>query len=62
MIHLIKNNETIIPRETNICILLNGSITINLFHESPAISDEGGFGSAEGTDTDIDISFNVEVK
>ncbi len=40
----------------------NGSITINLFHESPAISDEGGFGSAEGTDTDIDVSFAVEVK
>lgn len=39
-----------------------GSIKINLYHESPKVSDEGGFGSAEGTDTDIDISFDVEVE
>jgi len=38
-----------------------GSITIQLFHESPNVSDNDGFGTAEGTDTDIDISFDVEI-
>ncbi|WP_299367162.1 hypothetical protein [Winogradskyella sp.] len=38
-----------------------GTITIQLFHESPSVSDDGGFGSATGTDTDIDITFNVEI-
>jgi hypothetical protein len=39
-----------------------GTITIKLFHESPTVSDDGGFGTAAGDDTDIDISFNVEIQ
>lgn len=35
-----------------------GTITIQLFHESPGVDDSDGFGSAEGTDTDIDITFD----
>jgi len=38
-----------------------GDISIQLFHESPNVSDADGFGTAEGTDTDIDISFDVEI-
>jgi hypothetical protein len=40
----------------------NGSITIQLFHESPNVDDSNGFGTAAGTDTDIDISFDVEIQ
>lgn len=39
-----------------------GTITIQLFHESPGVNDDDGFGSATGTDTDIDITFNVEIE
>ncbi|MEJ6791396.1 MAG: hypothetical protein QNK89_01295 [Lacinutrix sp.] len=39
-----------------------GDISIQLFHESPSVSDADGFGTAEGTDTDIDISFGVEIE
>ena len=38
-----------------------GTITIQLYHESPGVDDDGGFGSATGTDTDIDITFNAEI-
>ena len=34
-----------------------GSISIALYHESPTVSDSDGFGTSEGDDTDIDISF-----
>ena len=39
----------------------SGYISIALFHESPSVDDSDGFGDAEGTDTDIDISFDVEI-
>jgi len=39
-----------------------GTITIKLYHESPNVTDDDGFGTAEGTDTDIDISFDVAVE
>lgn len=39
----------------------DGTINIKLYHESPSVSDMGGFGTAEGTDTDLDITFNVEI-
>ncbi len=38
-----------------------GSITIQLFHESPTVDDSNGFGTAAGTDTDIDIFFDVTI-
>ena len=40
----------------------SGEITIQLFHESSTVNDSDGFGTAEGIDTDIDISFDVEVE
>ncbi len=39
-----------------------GGITVQLFHESPSVDDSDGFGSAEGTDTDIEITFDVTVE
>lgn len=39
-----------------------GTITIKLFHESPTVDDSDGFGTASGTDTDIDISFDAEIQ
>ena len=38
-----------------------GTITIKLYHESPTVSDDDGFGTAAGTDTDIEISFLVAI-
>ena len=37
----------------------NGTISVALYHESPGVDDSDGFGSAQGTDTDIDVSFDV---
>lgn len=39
-----------------------GTITIQLFHESPSVDDSDGFGTAAGDDTDIDISFDAEIQ
>jgi len=39
-----------------------GSISIELYHESPSVSDSDGFGTAAGDDTDITISFNTEIE
>ncbi|GAB1858270.1 hypothetical protein MHTCC0001_31070 [Flavobacteriaceae bacterium MHTCC 0001] len=39
-----------------------GSISIELHHESPSVSDNDGFGTAEGDDTDIAISFDAEIQ
>jgi len=40
----------------------SGTITLQLFHESPGVDDSDGFGSTTGTDTDIDITFDVEIE
>jgi len=39
-----------------------GTITIQLWHEATTVSDTGGFGSATGDETDIDIPFNITIQ
>ena len=38
-----------------------GNISIELYHLSPNVSDSNGFGTAEGDDTDIDITFSAVI-
>ncbi len=39
-----------------------GTISMELYHESPSVDDSDGFGTAAGDDTDIDISFDAEIQ